>query len=163
MCTSLNVPRSGEPRCPLVPKLTSWLGSSKSGRRSKYSFSRRATSTSNSFGAGLPASDEMLGSPVLGSPVSDCVSKLPGMVPPSRSRLRIAQRSEYSWFVAAEVVGENEVQRSSSLGFIFIVRMRVVPGAAILDLLHCEPDQKHVLFTGFLRHFDGRTVAGSNR
>ena len=25
MCASLNVPCSGEPRCPLVPKLTSWL------------------------------------------------------------------------------------------------------------------------------------------
>ena len=26
MCASVNVPRSDEPRCPLVPKLTSWFG-----------------------------------------------------------------------------------------------------------------------------------------
>ena len=50
---------SGEPRCPLVPKLTRWLGSLRSGRRSKYSRSSRATSTSISFGAGLPASGEI--------------------------------------------------------------------------------------------------------
>src|SRR2546423_647308 len=60
MCASVNVPCKGEPRCPLVPKLTSWFGSPKSGRRSKYSFSRRATSISISFGAGLPASGSSL-------------------------------------------------------------------------------------------------------
>jgi hypothetical protein len=33
MWASVNEPVSGEPRCPLVPKLTSWLGSSGSGFR----------------------------------------------------------------------------------------------------------------------------------
>ena len=50
MCDSVKVPCNGEPRCPLVPKLTRWLGSSRSGRRSKYAVSKRATSTSMSFG-----------------------------------------------------------------------------------------------------------------
>src|SRR6516165_3806563 len=60
MWASVNDPCSGEPRCPLVPKLTSWLGSVRSGRRSKYSRSSRAGSISISFGAGLPASGEMV-------------------------------------------------------------------------------------------------------
>src|SRR5262249_40072010 len=34
MWASLNEPCSGEPRCPLVPKLTNWLGSPMSGRSS---------------------------------------------------------------------------------------------------------------------------------
>src|SRR5215470_1254516 len=61
---SVNDPRKGEPRCPLVPKLTSCSGSSRSGRRAKYSRSRAARSTSISFGAGLPASGET----VIGGP-----------------------------------------------------------------------------------------------
>ena len=59
MWASVNVPCSGVPRWPLVPKLTSWLGSPRSGLRSKYSRSSRARSTSISFGAGLPASGEI--------------------------------------------------------------------------------------------------------
>ena len=55
----MKLPLSDEPRCPLVPKLTRWLGSLMSGLRSKYSRSSRAKSTSNSFGAGLPASGEI--------------------------------------------------------------------------------------------------------
>src|SRR5580700_5327928 len=79
------------------------------------------------------------------------------------SQKRIAQGSEYSWLIAAEVIRENEVERSSNLRLILIVPMRVVPGAARLDLLHREPEQEHVLFSGFLRHFDGGAVAGSDR
>src|SRR5881396_388083 len=36
MCASLNEPRSEEPRCPLVPKLTRCVGSSMAGRRAYY-------------------------------------------------------------------------------------------------------------------------------
>src|SRR5215469_13988114 len=60
MWASVKDPCSGEPRCPLVPKLTSWLGSSRSGRRSKYSRSSRAGSINISFGGGLPASGEIV-------------------------------------------------------------------------------------------------------
>src|SRR5436309_15466734 len=55
MWASVNVPWEGVPRCPLVPKLTSWLGSLRSGWRSKYCFSSRAGSINISRGAGLPA------------------------------------------------------------------------------------------------------------
>src|SRR5215469_4950025 len=60
MWVSVSDPCSGEPRCPLVPKLTNWFGSSRSGRRSKYSRSSRTGSISISFGAGFPASGEIV-------------------------------------------------------------------------------------------------------
>ena len=41
---------------------------------------------------------------------------------------RIAQRFEDSRLVAAEVVGENQVQRRASLRLVFVVPVRVVPG-----------------------------------
>src|ERR1019366_3491414 len=63
MCASVKVARSDDPRWPLVPKLTIWVGSRRSGLRSKYSVSSRATSTSISFGAGLPASGEIVTRP----------------------------------------------------------------------------------------------------
>src|SRR5271157_2842945 len=56
---SVNDPCIGEPRCPLVPNMTNWFGSPRSGLRSKYSRSSRAGSISISFGAGLPASGEI--------------------------------------------------------------------------------------------------------
>src|SRR5215831_9846582 len=59
MWASVNDRWNGEPRCPLVPKLTRWAGSSTSGRQSKYSRSSRDRSTSISLGAGLPASGEI--------------------------------------------------------------------------------------------------------
>src|SRR5215472_17421418 len=60
MWASVNDRWNGEPRCPLVPKLTCWAGSSRSGRHSKYSRSSRGRSTSISLGAGLPASGEIV-------------------------------------------------------------------------------------------------------
>src|SRR5208337_4230799 len=90
---SVNEPRSDEPRCPLVPKLTRCSGSSRSGRRSKYSRSRRARSTSISLGAGFPARGEMvmyrsfswrrtrLHSPDFGGMFGDCV--VAGELPPA--------------------------------------------------------------------------------
>src|SRR6267154_4425145 len=81
MCASVKLPRSGEPRCPLVPKLTIWSGSLMSGRRSKYSRSSWATLTIISFGAGRPARGDKLG--------NGFVSTAPGMASPPRSGLRI--------------------------------------------------------------------------
>src|SRR5215469_15138571 len=60
MWASVNDPRSGDPRCPLVPKLTSCPGSPRSGKRSKYSPSSRTGSISISLGASLPASGEIV-------------------------------------------------------------------------------------------------------
>src|SRR5262245_53168215 len=59
MCASVNEPVSGEPRCPLVPKLTRCVASATSGVRAEYSRSSFATSTSMSGVAGLPARGEM--------------------------------------------------------------------------------------------------------
>ena len=56
----MNVPFKDVPRWPLVPNATNWLASSRSGVRSKYSFSNLARSTSISLGAGFPASGEIL-------------------------------------------------------------------------------------------------------
>src|SRR5262245_58076377 len=81
MCASVNVPLSGVPLCPLVPKLTNWLGSPTSGRRSKYSRSRRARSTSISFGAGCPARVEIA--------MMDCLSQLLKTYLRNRARLRV--------------------------------------------------------------------------
>src|SRR5215469_1781547 len=58
ICAALKDPLSAEPRCPLVPKATSWEGSAGSGVRLKNSLPSRAGSISNDFGAGLPASGE---------------------------------------------------------------------------------------------------------
>src|SRR5664280_3537077 len=60
MCASVKVAWSEDPRWPLVPKLTIWVASLRSGLRAKYSASSRATSTSISFGAGLPARGEIV-------------------------------------------------------------------------------------------------------
>src|ERR1700736_1543375 len=59
MWASVNDRRNGDPRCPLVPKLTRCAGSSTPGSQSKSSRSSRDRSTSISFGAGLPASGEI--------------------------------------------------------------------------------------------------------
>src|SRR6266404_2707498 len=74
----------------------------------------------------------------------------------------VSQRSEYSWFVAAEVIRENEVKSRSSLRFIFIMPVRTVPGATVLDLFHGETEQEHVFLACLLRHFDGRAVPRSD-
>src|ERR1700683_5205249 len=66
----------------------------------------------------------------------------------------IAQGSEYSWFIEAEVVRENQVQSGARLRLMFIMPVRVIPGTAVLNLFHRKPEQENVLFSGFLRHFD---------
>src|SRR5262245_50431192 len=71
MWASVNVPCSDEPRWPLVPKLTNWLGSLGSGRRSKYSRSSRARSTRSCIGAGWPARGEIGMGHALSGPVDD--------------------------------------------------------------------------------------------
>ena len=75
---------------------------------------------------------------------------------------RIAQGSEHPWFVAAEVVGKNQIQSRFGLWLMFIVPLRVIPGAAVLHLFHGEAKQEHVFLPSLLRHFDGRSVACPN-
>src|SRR4029077_4237095 len=74
----------------------------------------------------------------------------------------VTQRIEYSWLVAAEVIRENEVKSGSSLRLIFIMPVRTVPGAAVLNLFYGQTEQEHVLLPRLLRHFDGRAIARSD-
>ena len=62
-------------------KLTIWLGSLKSGRRSIYSRSSLATSISISFGAGMPARGDNFG--------IGCAPTAPDMASPPKSAMRI--------------------------------------------------------------------------
>src|ERR1700739_2188060 len=75
----------------------------------------------------------------------------------------VAQRSENSRLIPAEMIRENEVQSRSCLRLIVVVPVRVVPPAAVLHLLCREAEQEEILFTGFLGHFDGRAVTGPDR
>src|SRR5260370_35261172 len=51
---------------------------------------------------------------------------------------RIAQGSEYSWFVAAEVVRENQAQSGSRLRLLFIIPLSIEACAAGLSLLQSD-------------------------
>src|SRR5215468_10712253 len=52
----------------------------------------------------------------------------------------IAQRSENSWFVPAEIVGEDKIQCCSRFVLVLIVPMRVIRTTAVLDLVHREAE-----------------------
>src|SRR5271166_3872224 len=209
---SVNEPRSDEPRCPLVPKLTRCSGSPRSGWRSKYSRSRRAGSTSISLRAGLPARGEMvmhrsfswhrtrLRSPDFSGVLGDRVvaGELPaaghvqdGLARPgvavavqrgqplvrleigpevgqmqvvvSLRQQRVPQRSEDARLVAAEMIGEDHVQRGAGLRLVVVMPVRVVPIAAGGHLFGGQAKQEEVLFTGFLGHFDRCAVARADR
>src|SRR5436305_4911773 len=102
MCASLKDPRDEDPRCPLVPKLTSWVSSARSGPRSAYSRSSRAGSTRISRGAGRPARGEIAivaGSFVKGSwpPLQDHERVVDGGDRvPLRERLQETRRKAYA-------------------------------------------------------------------
>src|SRR6516225_11465713 len=195
MCASVNDPCSGEPRCPLVPKLTSWFASSRSGRRAKYSRSSRDGSISNSLGAGLPASGDMvigqsslgyragLGVPDLGGILGDCAVArefararhiqyclarplmLVGVQPSqlvigleigmevrqmhemiASAQQHIVQWSKNPGFVAAEIVGRDQVQCSAGFRVVVVMPLRVVPATAAFDFLRGQPKQEEIVF-----------------
>src|SRR5271157_921892 len=205
MWASVNDPRSGEPRCPLVPKLTNWPGSSRSGLRSKYSRSSRAGSISISLGAGLPASGEMvIGGfssshrtgfcvPDLAGVLGDraIAGELPGAgdiqnrlprpsvavrvqfteplirreigfevrqvhVVVSIRQQRIKQRGKEPRFVAAEIVGGDQVQCRAGLRLVVVMPVRVVPAAAVGHLIRGQAEQEKVFLAGFFGHLDRR-------
>jgi len=60
------------------------------------------------------------------------------------------------------MVGRDHVQCGPSFGVVVVMPVRAVPAAAIGNLLCAEPEQKEILLTGFLRHFDGCPVAGAD-
>ena len=76
---------------------------------------------------------------------------------------RVAQRSEDAGLVAAEMIGEDQVQRGAGLRLVVVVPVRVVPAAAAGHLLGGQAEQEEILFAGFLGHFDRRAVARADR
>ena len=76
---------------------------------------------------------------------------------------RVAQRSEDARLVAAEVVGEDQVQRRAGLRLVVVVPVRVVPAAAVGHLLRGQAEQEEVLLARFFGHLDGRAVARAER
>ena len=63
---------------------------------------------------------------------------------------RVAQRREDAGLVAAEVVGEDQVQRGAGLRLVVVVPVRVVPAAAVGDLLGGQAEEEEVLLAGLL-------------
>ena len=76
---------------------------------------------------------------------------------------RVVQWRENTRFVAAEVVGRDQVQCGARFRLVVIMPMWTVPAAAVGDLLRPEAEQEKILLTGLRRHFDRRTVPGADR
>ena len=55
---------------------------------------------------------------------------------------RAAQRLEDTGFVAAEMIGKDQVQGRAGLGLVFVMPMRVVPAAAAGYLSAVSPNRK---------------------
>src|SRR5262249_15459652 len=75
----------------------------------------------------------------------------------------IAQGREDAAFLAAEMVGEYQVQRRARLRLVVVVPAGVVPASAVRYLFRRQTEQEEVLFTRFVGHFDGRSVARADR
>src|SRR5262249_5190292 len=69
---------------------------------------------------------------------------------------RVAQRCEDARLVAAEVVGEDQIQRRPDLGLVVVVPLRVVPAAASGHLVRGQTEEEEVLLSGLLGHLDRR-------
>ena len=70
-----------------------------------------------------------------------------------------ANRIEDSGLMAVEVVRKDEFQRRAGFPLMLIVPVRVVPAAAVDDLLSGETEEKQILFPGLLGDLDRRSVA----
>src|SRR5215831_20451491 len=71
---------------------------------------------------------------------------------------RVTQRGENARFIAAEVVGEDQVQGCAGLGLVIIVPVWAVVAAAVGDLLRRQAEQEKMLLAGFLSHLDSGAV-----
>src|SRR5213083_1907807 len=58
---------------------------------------------------------------------------------------RVAQRTEDTRLIAAEVIGENQVQGRSRLRLVLIVPVRVVPAATAGHLFRGQAEQEEVI------------------
>ena len=64
---------------------------------------------------------------------------------------RLADRREDPRLVAAEVIGEDQIERRADFRLVLVVPVRVVPAAAVHHLLGGQAEQEEVLLAGFLR------------
>src|SRR5215469_975302 len=71
----------------------------------------------------------------------------------------VAQWSERSRFVTAEIVRKNKIQSGPCFRLMLVVPIWVIPTSAFFDLIDGEAKEKHVLLPCFLGHLDGRAVA----
>jgi len=73
---------------------------------------------------------------------------------------RLLQCGEDARFIAAKIIGKDEVQRSAGFLLLFVVSARVIPVATTGHLLCGQAEKEEILFPGFFRHFNGGAVAG---
>jgi hypothetical protein len=73
---------------------------------------------------------------------------------------RRADRGEDAWFVATEVVVEDQVECLPRLRLVFLVPLKVVPTSTAGDLLRGQDDEEEVILAGLLSHLDGGPIAG---
>ncbi len=72
---------------------------------------------------------------------------------------QVTDGREDAWLVPGEVTVEDQVERRARLRFVFVVPERVVPAAALDDLLRRQPEEKEVVLAGLARHLDRGAVA----
>src|SRR6266581_8114923 len=75
----------------------------------------------------------------------------------------VAQRGENARLIAAEVIGEDQVERRARLRLVLIVPARTVPTAAAGNLVRGEAEQEKVLLARLLGHLDRRAIARADR
>jgi hypothetical protein len=67
---------------------------------------------------------------------------------------RIAQGLEDARLIAAEVVGENQVQRGPGLRLVLVVPVRIVPTSAVFYLLRGQAEKEEIFLSApFIMNF----------
>src|SRR6516162_1750313 len=74
----------------------------------------------------------------------------------------VVQRSEHPSLVAAEMIGDDQVQGGTGFWFVFVMPARIVPTSAVGNLLGGETEQEEVVLARSFRHFDGSAIAGAD-
>ena len=72
---------------------------------------------------------------------------------------RVPQRSKDARLIAAEMVGEDQVQCGAGLRVVVIMPLRLVPAAAVRHLFRRQAEEKEIFFARFFCHLDGRAIA----
>ena len=75
------------------------------------------------------------------------------------SQKRVAQWSKDARVIAAEMVGEDQVQCGPCLRVVVIMPVRVVPVTTARHLFRRQAEEKEIFFARFLCHLDRGTIA----